>query len=102
MTEIVSPVVEDLKEQFRVAGGDSERREAVIVDGLARLVPPPPDSAGARRAAIEAAIAAPDVAGALAALGIRRAMPLNRIDPRLPDRLLSAHKQSGTIIAAGR
>ena len=37
MTEIVSPVVEDLKEQFRVAGGDSERREAVIVEGLVRL-----------------------------------------------------------------
>ena len=101
MTEIVSQVVADLQEQWRVAGEDSDRREAVIVDGLARLVPPPPDSAGARRAAIEAAIAAPDVAGALAALGIRRAMPLNRIDPRLPDRLLSAHNQSGTIIAAG-
>ena len=65
------------------------------------MFPPPPDSAAARRAAIEAAIAAPDEAGALAALGIRRAMPLNRIDPRLPDRLLSAHNQSGTIIAAG-
>ena len=37
MTEIVSQVVEDLQEQLRVAGEDSERREAVIVDGLVRL-----------------------------------------------------------------
>ena len=40
MTEIISPVVADLKEQFRVAGEDSTRREAVIVEGLVRLPAP--------------------------------------------------------------
>ena len=37
MTDIVSQVLADLQEQLRVAGEDSKRREAVIVEGLARL-----------------------------------------------------------------
>lgn len=101
MADIVSQVLTDLREQWRAAGEDSRRRDAVILEGSARLFPSSPDSAVARRVAIEAALDAPDEAGALGALGIRQAMPLDRIDPRLPDRLLSAHNEGGAIIAPG-
>ena len=67
MTETLA----DLREQLRAAGADPGRRDGVIADAMARLFPSAADPERQRRAMIEAALAAPDDAGALAALGLR-------------------------------
>ena len=96
-----SPVLADLRKQWRAAGTDPERRAGVLEDAMTRLSGPPADCEASPRARLAAALDGPDDAAILAALGVRRAQPLTDIAALLPDRLLAAHGRGGSLVGRG-